>query len=468
MDYNNKRLNLENSSSIIENKDKIEKEDRSPLVRDHDYGRIKSADIEKTDIPVYATIEYDKNGQIICEDYSKLEEVLNKVIANNVKDTNIRNPITNQKEVAKTIQGNVLTKLKLSEKEMEYAIIYISEQNILVRGTDSSLDGELENYQYTSTYKSTPLPEPLSNEQNKEIIAKIRKLKQDLLNAKDENQKKSLEKELKKTRDTIIEGNIRMVDYILSKSTFFKLNESEKEDIKQSGYEQLINIIDKYDLDKGYALSTALYNYLEHHVIREYQKNDTIRIPVHMQERISKILKIKKALEPFLGREMTPEEIAEELYISVSAVNLALEALRKQKIESLETSIADEEPNYDSPEDEVWTEEKYTDEIASSLPELYAANEDFKDLLLKALKNLTEREQMVLKMRFGLEGYESTHTLEEVAKKLGVHRERIRHIEANAIRKLRRPSRSKIMKEYAYGNEDMRDTYIVNPPKHRK
>ena len=276
-----KKKSFIDNLSRFDEKEVIKKEDRSPLVRDHDYGRIESINANSRDIPVYAQIEYNSNGNLIFEDYTKLNEVLDEVIKKNIKDTHIKNPITNQSQIAKTIQGNVLTKLKLSEKEMEHAILYLSEKNILVRGVDSSLDSEFDGYQYIRTYKSEPLPPGLTNEQNIELFKKLSFLKREIEKNKDNFQKTILQKEYHDTRHKLIEGNMRLVSYIMYKRIPSYFNEMDKEDIKQIGYEVLIEFIDKYDVNKGYALSTGLYNYFMFHVWREYRKTDMIQKPVY-------------------------------------------------------------------------------------------------------------------------------------------------------------------------------------------
>lgn len=472
MEQRKDRMTIENSSSILDEKETITRQDRSPLVRDHDYGRMRSANALVRDESTYAIIELDENDQIVYADYSKLDIVLNEVIANNIKDTHIKNPVTNEKEIAKTIQGNVLTKLKLSELEMEYAIDYLTAKNILVRGIDSSLDSEFDGYQYVSTYKGDSLPPALTKEQNTELFKKLKQLK--LMISKTENldEKKQLENEMYNVRNQLVEGNMRMANYLLSKSIPSSMNDTDKEDIKQIGFETLITFIDKYDVDKGYALSTGLSNYLMFKVWKSYNNtSDIIRVPVFMQERIKKILKVKKVIEPILGREATPEEISLELNnFSVKKIEEALQVYKNQGFESydnLEEQKESDELLYDySLDDDNIEIQQYIVTTQESLPELIATNEELKKEMNLVLNNLPEREADVLRLRYGF--YDGkTHLLREIANIYGVSTERIRQIEIRALKHLRHPIYYKHLKGF-YGDNADEHRYQVDNTKHKR
>jgi len=431
--------------------DMITRSDRSPYVRDHDYGSVTSYEMNHMDLPVYAVIEYSDTGQIIKEDYSKLDKVLKEVIEESVKETRYRDPMTGESTKGKTIQGNVLVKLKLSEIELAHAINYLSEQNILVRGIDNSLDHEVENYQYISTYKNETLPKALTREENDELFHKLKMLKLKIVNAKNKGIRQRFEQEMHSIRNQLIEGNMRLAASIIYRMTPSSFSESDKEDLKQLGYEILINLVDKHDIDRGAAFSTFLYNYLALQVWNRYNKEQSIVIPPHIRTQINKMLKIKSILEQEWSFEITPEVIAAEMILPVEKVKKLLQiyemymdkSISESESESLEESLNGQRKFYsEEDEEEIEIDEVNIERDFEEQPEIAVINNDLHDQIIKVLKTLSEREERVLRLRFGLDGDEPK-TLDQVAKIFGVTKERIRQIEARALRRLRHPLRSR-------------------------
>ncbi len=321
---------------------------------------------------------------------------------------------------------------EITVEELETIYDLLEKENIEIV---EDLEKELEEIEVTKEeLEDLSIPEGVSIDDHvKMYLKEIGKV--NLLDAEQETQlAKRMAEGDEEAKKKLAEANLRLVVSIakryVGRGMLFL-------DLIQEGNLGLIKAVDKFDYTKGYKFSTYATWWIRQAITRAIaDQARTIRIPVHMVETINKLVRVSRQLVQELGREPTPEELSKEL-------NMPLDKVREiskisQEPVSLETPIGEEEDSHLGdfiPDDD------------APAPSDVASFVLLKEQLVEVLKTLTPREEKVLKLRFGLDDGRQ-RTLEEVGKEFNVTRERIRQIEAKALRKLRHPSRSKKLKDY--------------------
>jgi len=374
-------------------------------------------------------MKFKKEGLSMDDNISKFTEKLKELLVYAEK----KKKVLEYQEV-----NDFLADLELDPKRIEKIYDYLEKNNVdVLRFTEDDKDDEdipIDEEEDEATVIDLTVPEGVNIEDPVRMYLKeIGKVP--LLTADEEVElAKRMEQGDEFAKKRLAEANLRLVVSIakryVGRGMLFL-------DLIQEGNLGLIKAVEKFDFRKGFKFSTYATWWIRQAITRAIaDQARTIRIPVHMVETINKLTRVQRQLLQELGREPTPEEISEEMGIPVERVR-EIQKISQEPV-SLETPIGEEEDSHLG---------DFIQDDNVPVPAEAAAFTLLKEQLVDVLGTLTDREQKVLRLRFGLDDGRA-RTLEEVGKEFNVTRERIRQIEAKALRKLRHPSRSRKLKDY--------------------
>lgn len=404
--------------------EKITRNDRSPYVRDNNYGDIKGNELQKIDEPVMSKISYSESNEQTFTDFTKLDEYLETRFIPSYVLLKQRKVETGEVEQFLSIRLHHIMALKLSEAELEHVMNYLKDKNIRVGGKGATLDGEFENYDYVTTYKESALPESVSSEVT---LKKITMYKQN---------------NDQKLREEIITDNMRLVPYVAYRYAISTgINQHE---LESYGYEGLILALEKFELNYGCKFSTYAVAYIRGYILRGItnillnKTDDFYYDYINARNAVEKENGLTILEDPTLIDDVT------ELLVATGKISNNEKSIEQARKKIIALSIG----NMSFDDDEMFNEELSNDLL---IDEIDYVNEIMKSItheeINKVLKTLPPREEYILRLRFGLDG-EEPKTLEEIGKMLNLSRERIRQIEAKGLRKLRHPYYSRKLRQY--------------------
>lgn len=393
---------LKNNQIRIES-EKRTKKNRPFRVKDFVYGEQKELGNRKNDIPVQAKIEYEED-QILDADYSKLDQFIEKELIPEYIQIKQRKIGDEEKESYPSIRLHHITKFKFSEEEIEHILNYLEEKGIRVAGTNQSLDSEFENYDYMRNYKKYILPKALSGAEIMEKFA-IYEVTNDPV-----------------IREQLILGNMRLVPYIARRLA--KKYGVNMQELEQSGYEGLIKAVDRYRCEYNTKFSSFAIPYIKGEMLVSLK--DTF--PYMSRNFLYAYLNAKRTVEKEnkISIYDSPEYIDDivDILIKENVIRPACREENIRRIRLLNSKNVDEE----------WAEVENL--ISLSSVENEVIGRETIEKLKEAMTILTERQQKVLTLHYGLDDGKKK-TMEEIGKIYNLNRETVRQIEKTALRRLR-------------------------------